>query len=574
MKSKGDIDAFLKALFKREAGGVDHTKVNSAGYMGKYQFGELALIDLGYYSPDGSQKNDWKGKWKGKHGINSKDDFLKNGDIQDVAAKEWVALLCKRMRTYELDTYIGKTIKGVEITDSGIIAGAHLKGFGSEKSPGVRQFLKSNGEIDSKDGFGTTVSHYVELFAGYDVGCCKQACLAFSEKTTGAPISGMKVQVKKNGAVYKTARTDKTGVVNTPFAFNPGDKIEVLVERIAGGFKSIKAAIVGDANLILALMSPKAKVIVKTEVHTGTPMPRTTSTNANTIPPKKNDPEIDATSRSTVSYPEFGQSGSPALQSTAPTAENPPANTDTADGEVDDLDALEKIWERMCADQGQSPSISSDLVSDETSKQTADKPEDLASIAPSEVDETRNTKGHPLAVVKKKEQEAPKKAEAPMQRIIPGLLFPLGKKPEKSYKTDARKFGSNRSNGRKHAGIDLYAPRGTPILAMADGVVIQSYGFYDETDVIEIDHGDFIVRYGEVDPKQKFVKRGDRVKRGQKIAEVGLLVSLNKSMLHLEMYASNNSPLKKPLTQKTLNPFQRRDDLMDPTSSIDQSVME
>jgi hypothetical protein len=160
--SRGNVDAFLKALFQREAG--KNTKViNYAGYIGKYQFGESALIDLGYYQADGTSKNDWSGSWSGKHGIASRSAFLDSEAAQDVAAREWVDLLCKRMKKMKLDAFIGKTIKGIKITESGIIAGAHLKGFGSEKHPGVAQFLRTNGDTDAGDGLGTKVSHYVGL---------------------------------------------------------------------------------------------------------------------------------------------------------------------------------------------------------------------------------------------------------------------------------------------------------------------------------------------------------------------------------------------------------------------------
>ena len=54
--NNGDIDDFLAALFVREAGGEDHDIVNYAGYIGKYQFGESALVDLGYYIADGTKK--------------------------------------------------------------------------------------------------------------------------------------------------------------------------------------------------------------------------------------------------------------------------------------------------------------------------------------------------------------------------------------------------------------------------------------------------------------------------------------------------------------------------------------
>jgi len=109
---------------------------------------------------------------------------------------------------------------------------------------------------------------------------------------------------------------------------------------------------------------------------------------------------------------------------------------------------------------------------------------------------------------------------------------------------------------------------------MADGKVVQVYAFYLGTFVIEVDHGSFIVRYGEVKPTGLKVKANQDVKRGQLLGEVGKLKGLNFSMLHLEMYSSNKSPRLEGLTLKGKPPYQRRSDLMDPTASIDKAVME
>jgi len=57
--------------------------------------------------------------------------------------------------------YLGKTINGIEITISGLVAGAHLKGLG-----GVRKFLKGK---DNADAYGTKISEYIEKFGGYDL---------------------------------------------------------------------------------------------------------------------------------------------------------------------------------------------------------------------------------------------------------------------------------------------------------------------------------------------------------------------------------------------------------------------
>ncbi|MFZ4550379.1 MAG: LysM peptidoglycan-binding domain-containing protein [Aquabacterium sp.] len=161
------------------------------------------------------------------------------------------------------------------------------------------------------------------------------------------------------------------------------------------------------------------------------------------------------------------------------------------------------------------------------------------------------------------------------KKVIEGLLYPLAIKATADYHADARRFGSNRASGRKHAGIDLYAPSGTVVRAMSAGKVLRVYPFYCETYAIEIDHGNFVARYGEVDKHKSniFVKAGDQVQRGEQIGLVGHLVGIKvpSNMLHLEMYASTGDS---PLTVKDNPPYQRRKDLIDPTPSIDVASME
>ncbi len=164
------------------------------------------------------------------------------------------------------------------------------------------------------------------------------------------------------------------------------------------------------------------------------------------------------------------------------------------------------------------------------------------------------------------------------KKVIPGLLYPLPIKATEDYHTGARRFGSSRSGGkRRHAGIDLYAPKGTPVRAVADGVVIRVYNFYCSTSAIEVNHGTFIARYGEVDPNplNLFVKNGQQIKRGDSLGKVGHLVGIKvpSDMLHLEFYGTTESPKKTDLTQRGNRPYQRRADLFDPAPSIDIAEM-
>jgi hypothetical protein len=52
----------------------------------------------------------------------------------------------------------------VEVTESGILAAAHLAGAGN-----VKKYLRSYGENDVEDAYGTSISEYLEKFSGYDL---------------------------------------------------------------------------------------------------------------------------------------------------------------------------------------------------------------------------------------------------------------------------------------------------------------------------------------------------------------------------------------------------------------------
>jgi murein DD-endopeptidase MepM/ murein hydrolase activator NlpD len=95
---------------------------------------------------------------------------------------------------------------------------------------------------------------------------------------------------------------------------------------------------------------------------------------------------------------------------------------------------------------------------------------------------------------------------------------------EKGVGWEASRFGYRKSpfTGRKqfHAGLDIAANRGTPILATADGVVTFAKKKGLMGNMLIINHGyGMVTRYGHID---KFLKKpGDKVKRGEVIATVG-----------------------------------------------------
>ena len=87
---------------------------------------------------------------------------------------------------------------------------------------------------------------------------------------------------------------------------------------------------------------------------------------------------------------------------------------------------------------------------------------------------------------------------------------------------------------RRHNGIDLAAPTGTPIYATADGIIeradwFSSYGLY-----ISIDHGgDLQTRYAHM--SRLAVAAGDRVEAGEVIGYVGSTGRSTGPHLHYEV---------------------------------------
>lgn len=132
--------AYKEAIAFKESRG-QYRLVNTFGYMGKYQFGMSALRAIG---------------------IKDRAAFLRDPELQE---KAFIALLSKNkweLRN-EIKKYEGKIVGGVRITESGILAAAHLGGAGS-----VKKFFKSAGKRYLKDGYGTSLRSYMKRFGGYE----------------------------------------------------------------------------------------------------------------------------------------------------------------------------------------------------------------------------------------------------------------------------------------------------------------------------------------------------------------------------------------------------------------------
>lgn len=85
-----------------------------------------------------------------------------------------------------------------------------------------------------------------------------------------------------------------------------------------------------------------------------------------------------------------------------------------------------------------------------------------------------------------------------------------------------------------HTGVDFEAQPGTPIVAAAGGVVVAAEVHPAYGNMVEVDHGnDLVTRYAHA--SRLLVKKGDLVKRGQKVAEVGSTGRSTGPHLHFEV---------------------------------------
>ena len=133
-----NLTTFLYDMAERESSNRYHV-VNQYGYMGAYQFGSQTLKDLGYKV--------------------TRKEFLNSPTLQEEAMLKLLKANKHTLRR-QIKKYDGKLVNGVLVTESGLLAAAHLVGAGS-----VRKWIR-NGKV-YKDGNGVTLVSYLKRFNGY-----------------------------------------------------------------------------------------------------------------------------------------------------------------------------------------------------------------------------------------------------------------------------------------------------------------------------------------------------------------------------------------------------------------------
>lgn len=138
---KKDFNGFKELLAFKESGGR-YFCVNKFGYMGKYQF-NLSTLKM--------------------FKVRSGKKFLKDPELQEkvfllnVQRNKWIL-------RKDIKWFVGSRINGSRITESGILAAAHLSGPGN-----VKKYLRGGGKDNFKDALGTSISFYIDYFKDYDL---------------------------------------------------------------------------------------------------------------------------------------------------------------------------------------------------------------------------------------------------------------------------------------------------------------------------------------------------------------------------------------------------------------------
>lgn len=132
---------FKEALAFKESQGK-YQSINTLGYLGKYQFGKSTLA---FYGQEDTQC------------------FMNDPALQErifyhnTARNKWIL-------RRDIKRYVGVKINGILVSESGILAAAHLAGAGN-----VKKYLRSWGTENFSDAYGTDIEAYLKHFKGYNL---------------------------------------------------------------------------------------------------------------------------------------------------------------------------------------------------------------------------------------------------------------------------------------------------------------------------------------------------------------------------------------------------------------------
>jgi murein DD-endopeptidase MepM/ murein hydrolase activator NlpD len=117
------------------------------------------------------------------------------------------------------------------------------------------------------------------------------------------------------------------------------------------------------------------------------------------------------------------------------------------------------------------------------------------------------------------------------ERVVPSI-WPVEGESTDGFGVRGNPFGGGSSEF--HPGYDIAAPRGTPVVATADGVVVKADWQNGYGQTVVIDHGNGLTtRYGHLSKIE--VTAGQDIKRGEELGQVGSTGRSTGPHLHYEV---------------------------------------
>ena len=153
---------------------------------------------------------------------------------------------------------------------------------------------------------------------------------------------------------------------------------------------------------------------------------------------------------------------------------------------------------------------------------------------------------------------AAKTSFVPVVKVAPvnagGLIIPVEGFPAEKLRSD---FHDPRSGGRLHEGIDLRAPRGTPVLAVADGTIKKL--FTSKAGGLTIYHydnaGETCFYYAHLDRYADGIAEGMKIRRGTVIGFVGVSGNAPPDTPHLHFAVNRLPPTKEWWKGEAVDPY-------------------
>lgn len=167
-KFERTYDFYIDLVLRESTGlAAGHSEEHiQTGYIGLFHMGEAALTDVGYYKKPtfyGERapryNNDWTGIWLGKNGVRSKEDFIADEEVQNIAVRKYHQIIWENyLRDYH--KYEGQDVAGIILTKAGMLGASHLVGVSA-----LKRFIDTNGAMDATDSLGMSCIEYLEGFS-------------------------------------------------------------------------------------------------------------------------------------------------------------------------------------------------------------------------------------------------------------------------------------------------------------------------------------------------------------------------------------------------------------------------